>query len=154
MENYLTFTVKENPYAINVSSVLEVLNLSTPTSVPCALPYIEGLIYSRDQGITVLNLRKRFNLEAHETDKRTKIIVVELKVPTEEDPDNIVLYGLVVDSVQDVIQIYDEERIEDEKCAIPEEFIKCVLRYEDNPLFILDFEKLFEEHQGYAAANA
>ena len=66
MENYLTFTVKDNSYAINVSSVLEVLNLSTPTSIPCALPYIEGLIYSRDQGITVLNLRKRFKLEPHE----------------------------------------------------------------------------------------
>jgi len=147
MENYLTFTVKDNSYAINVSSVLEVLNLSTPTSIPCALPYIEGLIYSRDQGITVLNLRKRFKLEPHEPDKRTKIIVVELKVPNDDGSSSIVLYGLVADSVQDVIQIYDEEKIEDAECAIPKEFIKTILSYDEKPLFILDFEKLFEEYQ-------
>ena len=147
MENFLTFTVKDHSYAINVSSVLEVLNLSTPTSVPCALPYIEGLIYSRDQGITVVNLRKRFNLEEHKADKRTKIIVVELKVPTEENPDNIVLYGLVADSVQDVIQIYEAEYVENEECSIPKEFISAVIKYDEKPLFILDFEKLFEEYQ-------
>lgn len=147
MENYLTFTVKDNSYAINVSSVLEVLNLSTPTSIPCALPYIEGLIYSRDQGITVLNLRKRFKLEPHEPDKRTKIIVVEMKVPNDDGSSSIVLYGLVADSVQDVIQIYDEEKIEDAECAIPKEFIKTILSYDEKPLFILDFEKLFEEYQ-------
>ena len=147
MENYLTFTVKDNSYAINVSSVLEVLNLSTPTSIPCALPYIEGLIYSRDQGITVLNLRKRFNLEAHEADKRTKIIVVEMHIVSDDNTDSIVLYGLVADSVQDVIQIYEEEKIEDAQCSIPKEFIKSILRYDDKPLFILDFEKLFEEYQ-------
>ena len=65
MENYLTFMVDNTSYAINVSSVLEVLNMTKPTAVPCALSYIEGLIYSREQGITVVNLRKRFELEDH-----------------------------------------------------------------------------------------
>lgn len=153
MENYLTFSVKDDLYAINVLSVLEVLNLSTPTTVPCALPYIEGLIYSRDQGITVVNIRRRFDLEEHEADNRTKIIVVELKVPTEQNPDNIVLYGLVADSVQDVIQIYEEERMENEECSIPKEFISRVLKYDDKPLFILDFEKMFEEHRLLADTN-
>ena len=54
--------VDNTSYAINVSSVLEVLNMTKPTAVPCALSYIEGLIYSREQGITVVNLRKRFEL--------------------------------------------------------------------------------------------
>ncbi len=145
IQNYLTFTVAEHVYAINVSSVLEVLNFKVSTSVPCALPYIEGLIYSREQGITVVNLRKMFNLPEHEADKRTKIIVVEVQVPTDEVTNHIVLYGLVADSVQDVIQIYEETRIADAECLIPKEFISFVLNYEDKPLFVLDFNKLFEE---------
>ena len=150
MKNYLTFTVKDNTYAIDVSSVLEVLNLSKPTSVPCALPYIEGLIYSRDQGITVVNLRKRFNLEEHPSDKWTKIIVVEVHTKRVNqdgtETENIILYGLVADSVQDVIQIYEEEKIEDAECSIPKEFVSYILKYDEKPLFILDFKKMFEEH--------
>lgn len=147
MENYLTFMVDNTSYAINVSSVLEVLNMTKPTAVPCALSYIEGLIYSREQGITVVNLRKRFELENHEADKKTKIIVVEVHTTRESgNNESVILYGLVADSVQDVIQIYEEEKIEDAECSIPKEFISYALRYDDKPLFILDFKKLFEEH--------
>lgn len=147
MENYLTFMVDNTSYAINVNSVLEVLNMTKPTAVPCALSYIEGLIYSREQGITVVNLRKRFSLEEHEADKRTKIIVVEVHTKHEgSENETVILYGLVADSVQDVIQIYEEELVEDAECSIPKEFISHAIRYDDKPLFILDFKKLFEEH--------
>ncbi len=147
MENYLTFMVDNTSYAINVNSVLEVLNMTKPTAVPCALSYIEGLIYSREQGITVVNLRKRFSLEEHEADKRTKIIVVEVHTKHEgSENETVILYGLVADSVQDVIQIYEEELVEDAECSIPKEFISHAIRYDEKPLFILDFKKLFEEH--------
>lgn len=150
MENYLTFTVDDNSYAINVNSVLEVLNLMKPTAIPCALSYIEGLIYSREQGITVVNLRKRFELEEHEADKRTKIIVVEVHTMRKnldgDDVESVILYGLVADSVQDVIQIYEEERMEEAECSIPKEFVSYIIKYDEKPLFILDFKKLFEEH--------
>jgi purine-binding chemotaxis protein CheW len=150
MENYLTFTVDETTYAINVNSVLEVLNMTKPTAVPCALSYIEGLIYSRGQGITVVNLRRRFELDEHEVDKKTKIIVVEVHTrrlnPDGSEIENIILYGLVADSVQDVIQIYEEERIDNAECSIPKEFISYTLKHDGEPLFILDFKKMFEEH--------
>lgn len=139
--------VDNTSYAINVNSVLEVLNMTKPTAVPCALSYIEGLIYSREQGITVVNLRKRFSLEEHEADKRTKIIVVEVHTKHEgSENETVILYGLVADSVQDVIQIYEEELVEDAECSIPKEFISHAIRYDEKPLFILDFKKLFEEH--------
>lgn len=150
MENYLTFTVDDHSYAINVNSVLEVLNMTEPTAVPCALSYIEGLIYSREQGITVVNLRKRFSLEEHAVDKKTKIIVVEVHTtranPDGTETEHIILYGLVADSVQDVIQIYEEERLDDAECSIPKEFVSYILKHDEKPLFILDFKKLFQEH--------
>ncbi|MBQ0052686.1 MAG: chemotaxis protein CheW [Treponema sp.] len=143
--NYLTFTVEENTYAIDVSAVLEVLNFTEPTAVPCALPYIEGLIYSREQGITVVNFRKRFDLPVRDIDKRSKVIVVEIDTPIDATSQRVSLYGLVADSVQDVIQIYDEELFEGAKCSIPEEFVSTVLKYNDQPLFIINYKKLFEE---------
>lgn len=151
--NYLTFTVEQTSYAVDVSAVLEVLNFTEPTAVPCSLPYIEGLIFSRESGITVLNFRKRFNLSEKEIDGKTKVIVIEMSSPVEENQkideepkEQKRLYGLVTDSVQDVIRIYDDaEEVKNAKCDIPQDFIVNVLKYQDKPLFILDEKKLFEE---------
>lgn len=151
--NYLTFTVEETSYAVDVAAVLEVLNFTEPTAVPCSLPYIEGLIFSRESGITVLNFRKRFNLPEKEIDGKTKVIVIEMSSPVEENQkideepkEQKRLYGLVADSVQDVIRIYDDaEEVKDAKCDIPQDFIVKVLKYQDKPLFIIDEKKLFEE---------
>lgn len=151
--NYLTFTVEETSYAVDVAAVLEVLNFTEPTAVPCSLPYIEGLIFSRESGITVLNFRKRFNLPEKEIDGKTKVIVIEMSSPVEENQkideepkEQKRLYGLVTDSVQDVIRIYDDaEEVKDAKCDIPDDFIVKVLKYQDKPLFIIDEKKLFEE---------
>lgn len=151
--NYLTFTVEETSYAVDVAAVLEVLNFTEPTAVPCSLPYIEGLIFSRESGITVLNFRKRFNLPEKEIDGKTKVIVIEMSSPVEENQkidekpeEQKRLYGLVTDSVQDVIRIYDDaEEVKDAKCAIPDDFIVKVLKYQDKPLFVIDEKKLFEE---------
>ena len=144
--NYLTFTVEDTTFAIDVSAVLEVLNFTEPTAVPCALPYIEGLIFSRESGITVVNFRKRFNLPEREIDGKTKVIVVEMNSIDESGVQKNGLYGLVTDSVQDVIQVYDDaETLNDLSPLIPEEFISKVLKFEEKPLFIIDQKKLFEE---------
>ncbi len=145
ISNYLTFTVDETIFALNVDSVLEVLNFSSPTQVPCALPYIEGLIYSREQGITVVNFRKRFGLKSFPIDSRTKVIVVEVNTPMENDQAHITLYGLVADSVQDVVQIFEPEIINKAACNIPKEFVSQILKYNDKPMFVLNSSKLFEE---------
>lgn len=152
--NYLTFTVEDTAYAVDVAAVLEVLNFTEPTAVPCSLPYIEGLIFSRESGITVLNFRKRFNLPEKEIDGKTKVIVIEMSSneenqkidETENAHEQKRLFGLVTDSVQDVIRMYDDaEEIKGAKCEIPDEFIEKVLKYQEKPLFIIDEKKLFEE---------
>ena len=94
-----------------------------------------------------MNLRRRFSLPDQVADKRTKIIVVEMRIKADNSGnETVILYGLVADSVQDVIQTYEEEKIEDAECSIPKEFIAYAFRWNENPLFILDFNKLFEEH--------
>lgn len=145
IQNYLTFTLEKTHFAVEISSVLEVLNFTTPTSIPCSDPYIEGLIYSREQGINVVNLRKRFDLSARPIDKKTKVIVVEVVNPKIENDKNITLYGLVADSVQDVIQIDAETITSAGPANIPAEFITAEFVNEGQTFFILNFYKLFEK---------
>ena len=136
-KQYLTFSLDGKLYAIDVFKVQEVLTYVEPTKLPCTAPYIEGLINSRNQGITVVNFRKKFALEDTPVTKFTRIIVIELET----------LFGAVADSVNEVIEIEDESI----ECApkfgnsISTEFIRGICKKDDSFISILDIEKVFAE---------
>ncbi|WP_443740960.1 chemotaxis protein CheW [Treponema berlinense] len=140
--SFLTFLLDSNICAVEITNVLEVLNYGNFTIMPGAKNYIEGLIYSREQGISVINLRKKFSLKEKEPDKSTKIIVISVK-KQEGESEKITLYGLVADKVLDVQNLEEDEEVETKcKCSIPRENIKKVLKFEDKNIFVLGLEDL------------
>lgn len=140
--SFLTFLLDSNICAVEITNVLEVLNYGNFTIMPGAKNYIEGLIYSRDQGISVINLRKKFSLKEKEPDKSTKIIVISVK-KQEGESEKITLYGLVADKVLDVQNLEEDDEAETKsKCSIPRENIKKVLKFEDENIFVLGLEDL------------
>lgn len=139
--SFLTFLLDSNVCAVEISNVLEVLNYGNFTVIPGAKNYIEGLIYSREQGITVINLRKKFALKDREADKNTKIVVISVK-KQEGETEKITLYGLVADRVLDV-QLLEEDEIQEKyKTTIPKENIKKALKLEDKNVFVLEMGDL------------
>lgn len=139
--SFLTFLLDSNICAVEISNVLEVLNYGNFTVIPGAKNYIEGLIYSREQGITVINLRKKFALKDREADKNTKIVVISVK-KQEGETEKITLYGLVADRVLDV-QLLEEDEIQEKyKTTIPKENIKKSLKLEDKTVFVLEMGDL------------
>lgn len=140
--SFLTFLLDSNICAVEITNVLEVLNYGNFTIMPGAKNYIEGLIYSRDQGISVINLRKKFSLKEKEPDKSTKIIVISVK-KQEGESEKITLYGLVADKVLDVQNLEEDDEAETKSnCSIPRENIKKVLKFEDKNIFVLGLEDL------------
>ena len=139
--SFLTFLLDSNICAVDISNVLEVLNYGNFTVIPGAKNYIEGLIYSREQGITVINLRKKFALKDREADKNTKIVVISVK-KQEGETEKITLYGLVADRVLDVQFLEEDEIQEKYKTTIPKENIKKALKLEDKAVFVLEMGDL------------
>ena len=140
--SFLTFLLDSNICAVEITNVLEVLNYGNFTIMPGAKNYIEGLIYSREQGITVINLRKKFGLKEKEPDKNTKIIVISVK-KQEGESEKITLYCLVADQVLDVQNLEEADVVEARcKISIPRENIKKILKFEDKNIFILGLEDL------------
>ncbi|WP_303920108.1 chemotaxis protein CheW [Treponema berlinense] len=139
--SFLTFLLDSNICAVDISNVLEVLNYGNFTVIPGAKNYIEGLIYSREQGITVINLRKKFALKDREADKNTKIVVISVK-KQEGETEKITLYGLVADRVLDVQFLEEDEIQEKYKTTIPKENIKKSLKLEDKTVFVLEMGDL------------
>ncbi|MCR5289572.1 MAG: chemotaxis protein CheW [Treponema sp.] len=142
---YLTFTLNGSYYAFEVYCVQEVLTYTQPVKVPCAVSYIEGLINSRNKEITVINLRSKFQMPALDPTKDTRIIVVETKTPTEEDPDHISVFGVVADFVHEVIELNKDDLEPPPKFgnAISPEFIIGLGKKNDTFILVIDPDKIF-----------
>ena len=95
-DQYLTFTIDNEDYGVEVAYVKEIIKMKAITKVPEMPSYIEGIINLRGDLIGVLDVRKRFGMVAKEYDVETCIIVIVYNAYT---------LGLIVDAVQETINI-------------------------------------------------
>ena len=102
---YLTFKIGDEVFALEVSQVREVLDMSRITRVPRAPDFMRGVINVRGSVVPVVDLRLKFALESIPYTERTCIIVVEI----DSEAGNTVLIGIVVDAVSEVLNIREEE---------------------------------------------
>lgn len=101
---YLTFTLAQEDYGLEILKVREIIGMMDITAVPQTPEYVKGVINLRGRVIPVIDLRLKFGLEAAEYGERTCIIVVE--VQSEVGP---VQMGVVVDSVSEVLNINGDD---------------------------------------------
>lgn len=140
-EQFLTFRLESSQYAVNVGNVQEVLEFTDITKVPCSASYVEGIINSRGHGISVVNLRKKFGIKEIPPSKETRIIVLEIHQGNE-----IVIFGAIADSVQEVIDISDTSIEPSPKFgnSIAAQFIKGIGKCdEDKFVIILNVDQIF-----------
>ena len=97
---YITFKLGDELFAINVTQVREVLDLSLITRVPTSPDYMRGVVNVRGSAIPVVDLRLKFGLAKSADTVQTRIVVLELEL----DGETIVLGGLA-DSVHEVIEL-------------------------------------------------
>jgi purine-binding chemotaxis protein CheW len=100
---FLTFMLHCEEYGLEIIKVREIIGLMDITSVPQTPDYVRGVINLRGKVIPVIDLRLKFGLSEGDYDKRTCIIVVDVKG---------LLMGIVVDTVSEVMDI-DKESIEE-----------------------------------------
>jgi len=101
---YLTFTLANEDYGLEILKVREIIGMMDITHVPQTPEYVKGVINLRGRVIPVIDLRLKFGLEAAEYGERTCIIVVEVQTHTAA-----VQMGVVVDSVSEVLNINGED---------------------------------------------
>lgn len=97
---YLTFSLGEETYGIEILKVHEIIGLMSITRVPRTPAYIRGVINLRGKVIPVVELRRKFELEGVEDTERTCIIVVQVA-----GADLPITMGILVDEVSEVVDI-------------------------------------------------
>ena len=99
-QQYLTFFLADEEYAISVQRVKEIIEYIAITKVPKVPEWIRGVINLRGNVVPVVDLAVRFGLAERPVTKTTCIVVVEM----EQDSERTVM-GVVADAVNQVIEL-------------------------------------------------
>ena len=139
-DKYLTFTLEDELYGIDISVVIEIIGILPITAVPEVPPYVKGIINLRGKIIPVVDMRLRFRRTPREYTDRTCVIVIEA---------DGVLVGLIIDGVSEVRDIPEGEVVPPPKLkAAQNRYVKGVGRLsDDRVVLLLDWQKLFSEEE-------
>lgn len=135
---YLTFRLGDEEYGVAIRHVTEIIAIQRITEVPDMPPFVKGVINLRGYVIPVIDMRLRFQLPANAYNERTCVVVVHL---------NEIMVGLVVDTVEDVLNIPEEQ------VSLPSEMLRGVSspyiqgmgKVGETVIILLDVEKLLFE---------
>jgi purine-binding chemotaxis protein CheW len=132
---FLTFLIGKETFGIETRHVTEIIGIQSITEVPEMPYYVKGIINLRGRIIPLIDVRLRFSQAPRDYDDRTCVIVVGI---------NELTYGLIVDSVLEVLLIPDEQT-----SALPvlstssgSKFIKSIGKTSAGIVLIIDSEKL------------
>ncbi len=137
---YLTFELADEIFALDIGSVREVLELTTITRIPRTPEFMRGVINLRGHAVPVVDMRLKFDLPKGETTVNTCIIIVEVEVEGEET-----VLGALVDSVREVYEMSPEaiEPAPRMGTSIDTRFIRGMGKQDANFVIILDIDKVF-----------
>ena len=131
----VSFTLKDEEYAVDILNVQEINRITEITQVPNAPHYVEGVINLRGKVMPVINLRKKFGIEEKETDDTSRIIIMDIDGVTN---------GLIVDSVSEVLRIPADtvEPPPQISSGLNSRFIKGIAKFENRLIILIDINKL------------
>lgn len=137
---YLSFILDKEIYAIDITQVREVLDLTKVTHVPRMPEFMKGVINLRGGVVPVVDLRCKFGMHVMEDTVNTCIVIIEVPIDGE-----LTLLGAIADSVKEVITIEPEEIEPAPKLGtrLHTEFIKGMSKREDDFIILLDIDRVF-----------
>lgn len=137
---YLTFTLGEEEYAIDILKVQEIRGYDQPTLIANTPPFIKGVINLRGIIVPIVDLRLKLNLPRVEYTPFTVVIILNVAGR---------VVGAVVDSVSDVLRLTpDEIRTAPEfSGAFDTRYIVGLATVDDRMLIVTDIERLMRSSE-------
>lgn len=143
----LVFKINNELYGIDILKVQEILNFMQPSPIPNCPDYLKGIINLRGTIILVIDLRARFHFDEPMNAESCVIVVVAIGDKK---------YGLVVDSVSDVLTINSEIIQEDidMHAGIDSRYIMGLVKANEQMIILVDIDKVFIKDQLDDLTNA
>jgi purine-binding chemotaxis protein CheW len=141
---FLTFTLGEVFFALNIYSVREILDLPDITRIPGAPEYMRGVVNVRGTAVPVMDLRQKFGLGRVEKTLNTRVVIVEI---VKNETTSVV--GAMADSVKEVLEL-EPEAIDPPPAmgaAVRTDFIRGIGKHGGRFILILDVDKVFSSDE-------
>jgi purine-binding chemotaxis protein CheW len=146
---YLTFKLDQESFALSIAKVREVLDFTEITKVPKTPDFMRGVINVRGGVVPVMDLRVKFGMEPTPQTVNTCIIIVEVVIEGEKT-----ILGALADQVEEVLDL-DPDQIEPPPrigTGLRTEFIKGMGKREEQFIIILNIDRVFSSEELTAAA--
>jgi purine-binding chemotaxis protein CheW len=99
-DQYLTFFIRREEYAVSILRVKEIIEYETVTRVPTTPAHVRGVINLRGAVLPVVDLAAKFGHPESEPSRTTCIVVVETQLRGQT-----IVVGVVADAVSEVVAL-------------------------------------------------
>ena len=139
-QEYLTYTLGPEEYAIDILKVQEIRGYEAPTTIANAPEFLKGVINLRGTIVPIVDLRIKFNVGTADYTPFTVVIILNIGSR---------VVGIVVDSVSDVTMLRpDQIRPAPEFAAtVDTKYISGLCTLDERMLIVVDIEQLMRSHE-------
>ncbi len=143
-KQYLTFCLKNNLYAMKISIVREIVNVTDVIPVPKIPDFMKGVINLRGSVVPIMDFRLKLGFQECEITKESCIIIIELCIQ-----DQNLTFGALVDSVRSVVSLNDNaiEPPPPFGLHFQSDFLLGVGKIEKDLVFILNLENILSSDE-------
>lgn len=136
-DQYITFKIGEEEYAVDIMSVREIKAWSPTTVLPNSPEYVRGVINLRGTIVPVYDLRARFGMGETEVSSRHVMVIVAVG-------DRII--GMLVDAVSDIFYAQRDEvkDVPDMDRTVGAEYLNGLVTLDGRMVALLDIDRLFD----------
>jgi purine-binding chemotaxis protein CheW len=138
-EQYLTFFMSSEEYAVGILRVREIIEYKELTRIPGVPAHVRGVINLRGAVLPVVDLAAKFGADPSVPARTTCIVVVETRLG-----DDLVVAGVMADAVSGVIDLAADQ-IEPPPSfgtGVRADFLKGVGKLEGRLVLILDIDRV------------
>ncbi len=143
-DQYLTFTLAEETFAVEIVKVREVIDYVHVTRVPRMPAFLRGVINLRGSVVPVIDLRLILGMDCIDKTIDTCVIIAEVRM----DGETLHL-GMLADSVQEVIDI-DPSQIDPPPrlgSMLNTDFIRGMGKREEGFFIILNIDRVLSSDE-------
>lgn len=135
---YLTFLLGGEKYAFNLSFIQEVAqNIENIVKIPNSPVYLIGVVHLNDQVIPLVDLRIFYQLSTLSNQKPYIVVIIKL---------NDSLYGLIVDTILDIIDIQQSDiKPLNLSTIIPHYYIEGLATIENSTFIIFNLREFIQK---------
>ena len=143
-QQYVTFSLGEELFGVEVKRAREILSLTPVTKVPQTPDYLLGVINLRGQVVPVVDMRLKLGLPAGAETEDTCIIVVEVQVDGEA-----IIVGALADAVREVMEIRSDQIEPPPRLGtrLNTEFINGMGKVDEQFMILLNIDRIFNSEE-------